>query len=146
MNKTILAVAACMLLTASAKAAPSAAEVIDEAYKLCMNNAQPDKSMMTECAMEAEENWDKHIAETYNRLMGALEMDPYAQNELKKEQSNWLAHRSGAFDAMDAACANSTVRVECNATAAASKAKFVRARAITLDKALQDAAGGNSFR
>ncbi|MFA5162518.1 MAG: lysozyme inhibitor LprI family protein [Elusimicrobiales bacterium] len=139
MNGTILAAAACLLLASGAKAAPPLSSVIDEAYKICAGRAQADKPAMTECAMEAEGNWDKHIEETYSKLMDTL--DPQGRNTLEQEQGGWLAHRSEAFDAMDAACANSTSRMECNAAAAASKMKFVRARAANLEKALKKASG-----
>ncbi|MDD2772525.1 MAG: lysozyme inhibitor LprI family protein [Elusimicrobiales bacterium] len=141
MKKTILAAAACVLLAAGAKAAPSLRDTADEAYKICMKNAQSNPQMI-ECATEAEGNWDKAINETFQKLMKVL--NPQGQNSLERQQQSWLAHRSEAFDAMDAACSKPETGSECKVEAAISKAKFVRARALALEKMLNRATGQTS--
>jgi|GEM_PF-4790775 len=138
MKKTILAAATCLLLAAGAKAAPSLCDAIDEAYKICMKNAQFNPQMI-ECAMEAESNWDKAIDETVQKLMKVL--PPQGQNSLERQQQSWLARRGETFDAMDASCSKPETGSECKVTAAVSKAKFVRARALALEKMLNHNTG-----
>lgn len=91
---------------------------------------------ITDCDIQAEEEWDKELNKVYNTLMKKLK--PKGKEALKTSQKVWLKFRDQEYAAIDAMFSGHDGSIWVNVRSSLSM-KVVRNRVLVLEDYLEEA-------